>query len=83
MSTSNREFKAGKFEFELKESGGIMTIEGYGSTFGNVDSYRDIVAKGAFQKSLRSTMPKMLYQHDPRKIAGVIQLPAVRPPEPK
>lgn len=46
-----------------------MTIEGYASVFGNVDSYGDVVAPGAFTKTLAAhaeakTMPKMLKQHD-------------------
>jgi HK97 family phage prohead protease len=44
-------------------------ITGYGSVFGNVDSHRDIVAKGAFKSSLmeakngNSAWPAMLLQH--------------------
>jgi phage head maturation protease len=39
--------------FEVKadaSNAGIIT--GYGSTFGNVDSYGDTVAKGAFKKTI-------------------------------
>lgn len=45
------------------------TITGYGSVFGNVDSHRDIVAKGAFKSSLMDAKsgagqwPAMLLQH--------------------
>lgn len=39
-------------------------ISGYASTFGNVDSVGDKVAKGAFAISLATKMPKMLWQHD-------------------
>jgi uncharacterized protein len=45
------------------------TFEGYGSVFGNVDSYGDVVEKGAFKKSLRTwkkehgRFPPMLLQH--------------------
>jgi len=53
---------------EFKASGeGI--IEGYGSTFGGEpDAYRDVIAKGAYLKSLadhkqRGTMPVMLWAH--------------------
>lgn len=46
------------------------SLEGYGSVFGNVDSYGDIVAKGAFSDSLKAhsekgTAPAMLWQHNP------------------
>jgi HK97 family phage prohead protease len=66
------EIKTFAFEFEAKQDGDVMTIEGYGSTFGgDPDSYGDIVAKGAFKDSLKARLPKMLYQHDPRKLCGV------------
>ncbi len=43
-------------------------IEGYGSVFGNVDSYGDVVHRGAFTASLatwrqRGRLPPMLLQH--------------------
>jgi len=46
------------------------TIEGYGAVFGNVDSYGDVIAPGAFAKSLAAhkaagTMPAMLLSHNP------------------
>jgi hypothetical protein len=68
---SNKEIKAFGFEFEVKESEGAMTIEGYGSTFRNTDRGGDIVQRGAFVKSLVKRMPKMLWQHDTRKVCGV------------
>ena len=50
-------------------------IEGYGSVFGVEDSYGDVVANGAFTKSLAEQkaagrMPAMLWQHDPRTPIG-------------
>jgi uncharacterized protein len=46
-----------------------MSFSGYGSAFNNVDSYGDIVAAGAFAKSIEEhkaagTMPAMLWNHD-------------------
>ena len=43
-------------------------ITGYGSVFGNVDSHRDVVAKGAFKASIddartSGNWPQMLLQH--------------------
>lgn len=59
-------------EFEVKfEDTGVATIEGYASTFGNVDSQNDVVVPGAFKDSLAARMPKMLYQHDPHRIPGI------------
>lgn len=44
------------------------TFEGYGAVFGNVDSYGDVIAKGAFKATLRDwkkagSLPPMLVQH--------------------
>ena len=51
-------------------------FEGYGSIFGNVDSYGEKVAPGAFAASLvrhkrEGTSPLMLWQHDPGSPIGV------------
>jgi uncharacterized protein len=45
-----------------------MTFKGYGAVFGNVDSYGDVIDKGAFKKSLKDAKgsgnwPAMLMQH--------------------
>lgn len=56
--------------FEIKsDNSNDGYITGYGSIFGNVDSYGDIVAKGAFKKSINDvetgakSWPAMLLQH--------------------
>lgn len=54
--------------FEIKEVGTDGTFAGYGSVFGNVDSYGDIVAPGAFSASLaawkdQGRLPPVLWQH--------------------
>ena len=56
--------------FELKsDDTNDGTISGYGSVFGNIDSYGDTVSPGAFKKSISDTMtgatawPAMLLQH--------------------
>lgn len=49
-------------------------FEGYGSVFGNVDSYNEVVAKGAFTNSLNEKSPKgikLLWQHDSSQPIGV------------
>lgn len=61
---------------ELKAVGDDGTIEGYGSVFGVVDDWDDVVAAGAFKASLAEhkaagTMPAMLWQHDSRQPIGV------------
>lgn len=55
-------------EFKFAQDGEAMTIAGYGAVFGNVDSYGDVIAPGAFAKSLAAhkasgTAPLMLLEH--------------------
>lgn len=54
--------------FDVKEVGDDGTFEGFGSVFGNVDSYKEIVAPGAFAESLAGwkaagRLPPVLWQH--------------------
>lgn len=54
-----------KFDAGAGES---MSFSGYGARFGNVDSYGDVIAPGAFTKTLQEarksgTWPAMLSQH--------------------
>lgn len=51
------------------------TFEGYGSIFGNVDSYGDVVEAGAFKRTLnnRNTPVKLLWQHDTSKPIGIFE----------
>ena len=65
------EKKSFKFQFlEVPEEENV--IEGYGSIFGNRDSQGDIVAKGAFTKTLQEDRNriKFLWQHDIREPIG-------------
>jgi HK97 family phage prohead protease len=63
--------------FDVKDIGeSDGTFEGYGSVFGVLDSYADIVAAGAFKRTLREAkaakrMPALLWQHDPSAPIGV------------
>ncbi len=60
---------------ELKKQGDDGTFSGYGSVFNNVDKGGDVVAPGAFAKSLAAwkksgrTVP-VLWQHDPGEPIG-------------
>jgi HK97 family phage prohead protease len=47
-------------------------FEGYGSTFNNLDLVGDVVAPGAFGKSLDAAdrLPLMLWMHDPTMVPG-------------
>lgn len=56
------------------------TFSGYGAIFGNVDSYGDIIEKGAFANSLvewrsKGKLPKMLLQHGGWGIGSEDMLP--------
>lgn len=60
--------KTKDFALHVKDVSEDGTFEGYGSIFGNVDSYGEIVMPGAFAKSLakhakEKTSPLMLWQH--------------------
>lgn len=55
-------------EVKLAGDGTDMTFSGYGAVFGNVDSYGDVIAKGAFKATLAEAKksgiwPAMLSQH--------------------
>lgn len=56
----------------VNEDNTIGIFEGYGSIFGNKDSYGDVVEPGAFVESLKSNgMPAMLWQHNTDTPIGV------------
>ena len=62
--------------FEVKSAHGSGEVEGYGSTFGNIDLGRDVMVPGAFRKSLEKRMESgkpipMLWQHDTREPVGL------------
>ena len=56
------------FAVKFSEGAPEGTVSGYGAAFDNVDSYGDMIVKGAFKETLREhrkngTMPAMLMQH--------------------
>ena len=62
-----REVRVQPLEVKLA-SGDAMAFSGYGAMFGNVDAYGDVIAPGAFAKTLRQAKsdgvwPAMLLQH--------------------
>jgi HK97 family phage prohead protease len=72
-SPQTRQVRSFALEIRANDDG---TIEGYGSVFNVVDNYDDVIAKGAFVKSLADhkaagTMPAMLWQHDADKPIGI------------
>ncbi|EFI63712.1 MULTISPECIES: HK97 family phage prohead protease [Comamonas] len=64
------------YALQIKATGDDGSVEGYGSVFGERDSYDDVIAVGAFVDSLKAhkaagTMPAMLWQHDGAKPIGI------------
>lgn len=74
MTMENKEHKIIGLELKSLTEDGMF--EGYGSIFGNKDSYGDVVNKGAFASSLQSQKSqniKLLWQHDTTEPIGVYQ----------
>ncbi|WP_186145467.1 HK97 family phage prohead protease [Burkholderia gladioli] len=62
--------------FQIKAVKDTGEFEGYGSVFGVVDSYGDVVQPGAFTKSLanwaaKGRLPAMLWQHKSDEPIGI------------
>lgn len=59
--------KSAPAEFKVDTSSSDWIVEGYASTFGNMDSYGDIIQKGAFKKTIRERgrkgEVKVLWEH--------------------
>jgi len=80
LSISNdekmKQFKTFECKFEFKESEEddlYFNVKAYGSTFSNVDLVNDAVDKGAFKKSLKKRMPKLLWGHNMKDVPiGII-----------
>jgi HK97 family phage prohead protease len=60
-----------EFPLEIKSMAEDGAFAGYASVFGNVDSHKDIVLKGAFQNNPTGGI-KLLWQHQPDEPIGVI-----------
>lgn len=72
MKPQTKSFSAFRFGMKATAEG---QISGYGSIFGNVDSYGEVVERGAFTDTLQrhkeaGTAPLMLWQHDAQKPIG-------------
>lgn len=57
-----------EIKFAADDGDEARTFTGYGAVFGNVDSYGDVIEKGAFKKTLQEakktgSWPAMLMQH--------------------
>lgn len=58
------EYKARR-RFQIKATGGGWEVAGYASTFNDAtpDAYGDVVARGAFTRSIAARTTKLLYEH--------------------
>lgn len=68
MKRKSASMQVRSFDYEIKAVKEDGLFSGYGSVFGNVDSYRETVAQGAFADSLAQTRAKgrtfpVLWQH--------------------
>lgn len=78
LDANNDSLLVRDIKFEVKADAKSGIIEGYASTFGNWDSYNDIIRAGAFSRSIaekhagfeRSKI-KFLWQHDRRQVLGL------------
>lgn len=63
-----KSFKADAFDYENG------TVEGYASTFGNIDKVSDVVTPGAFKQAVLNGPERVrfLWEHDRKSVIGVI-----------
>ena len=57
--------------FKIKAVSEDGIFSGYGSVFGVIDSYKEVVAPGAFSESLSQRTPALLWQHRSGEPIGV------------
>lgn len=57
------------FQIKAVSEDGLFT--GYGSVFGVLDSYKEIVVAGAFTESLKTRQPSLLWQHRSGEPIGI------------
>jgi len=57
--------------FKIKAVSEDGLFSGYGSVFGVIDSYKEVVAPGAFAESLSQRTPALLWQHRSSEPIGV------------
>lgn len=58
-----------------QDESGRVTIEAYAAVFGNIDSYADVIQKGAFANSIggdRAQRIRFCYQHNMSDVRGKI-----------
>lgn len=68
-----KDFRMKVDKSSISSDGEYATFKGYASTFGNEDSYGDVIEPGAFKKTAaeaNGTLP-ILWQHDSDEVIGV------------
>lgn len=55
------------------ETDKFFYFNGYGSTYGNIDSHNDIVVRGAFDESIAKDYPTLLWVHDDTEPLGIFE----------
>jgi len=62
----NLKFKNFEITEHKSDDSGQLIISGYGAVFGNIDSYNEVIERGAFTKTLidRKERVAFCYQHD-------------------
>lgn len=65
-------FEVAEIKEEDSDKGQVGIIEGYASTFGNIDLGGDVIENGAFAKTIKEKNGRwpLLLDHDPRKHVG-------------
>lgn len=68
MSAQIERMACGLLDVKLAGSANDMSFTGYGAVFGNIDSYGDVIKKGAFARTIHEAKttgqwPAMLEQH--------------------
>jgi len=74
MKNKNIRFRNFEIKEHKEDDSGNLIIKGYGAVFGNIDSYGDVIEKGAFEKTLRERKGRIAfcYQHDIHNPIGKI-----------
>lgn len=63
-----------KKSFQIKQNvdDDFFHIEGYASTFGNVDRGGDVIVKGSFAESISDKKPSFLWVHSFENVIGIV-----------
>ncbi len=75
VNYETKETRAYDFQIKTLDENGYFS--GYGSVYGNTDSYNDVIVHGAFDDFLSKNAPgtvKLLWQHDPAQPIGTYKI---------